>query len=286
MTKILIPTDFSVPAENAARFALSLAKELKTDVLLCNAFKVPSEAPMASQVAWPLMNYVDLKQDATTELDSLVKSLDSSCSETEDDYCPDLAYESGVGSVCEVVAELVEKEEVVMVVMGTAGAGSLTQWVLGSNSLEMIDKANVPLLLVPTEAAFKGIKRIAFATDLSTEDMISIQFVIKLAEMLNASLTIVHVTNKAVDPKGKLQNTIDAIGALINSVTVKYEYVWNMDVNSGLDWIVEEGDLDLMAMSHHRHNLLSKIFKGSHAKKLSRRIKIPLLVFSPEYKIR
>ena len=288
MKKILIPTDFSLPAENAAHYALALAKNLKADILLCNAFKVPSEAPTAPQVAWPLMDYKELKQEVTSELDSLVKLLsDQSCVVDEEEYCPHLAFESGVGSVCDVVSSLVKKGKAELVVMGMAGAGLLTQFILGSNAKEMIEKASVPLLLVPFEASFKNIRQIAFATDLKEEDLFAIKFIISMALPLNAQVTIVHITNKEVGPHSNVQRKIDAflqkIATDINFSGMKYEYVWNIDIDNGLDWIATQEELDVMAISHHHHNLLAKIFKGSHTQKLSRHTKIPLLVFPPQY---
>jgi len=288
MRKILVPTDFSVPAENAAHYALELAKKLKADVLLCNAFKVPADAPTATQVAWPLIGYTELKQNATSDLDSLVKSLsDPSCSVDEDEYCPDLAYESGVGNVCELVSSLVKREKIDLVVMGMAGAGALTQFVLGSNCKEMIEKANVPLLLIPFNVAFKNIGKIAFTTDLNTQDLVALQFLINLALPLNAQITIVHITNKEVDPHGGIQRKIDAfLNKLISDIkfsSVKYEYVWNIDIDNGLDWIAGQENLDLIALTHHRRNLLARMFKGSHTQKFSRHTKIPLLVFPPKY---
>jgi nucleotide-binding universal stress UspA family protein len=288
MKKFLIPTDFSLAAENAAHYALALAKKLKADIIVCNAFKVPSAAPTASQVAWPLMDYTALKQEVTNDLDSLVKLLsDSNSSVDDDEYCPKLAYESNVGDVCDVVASHVEKEKAELVIMGMAGAGGLTQFILGSNSKEMIEKATVPVLLVPFEAGFNKIRKIAFATDLNTEDIVPLQYIVNMALPLNAEITIVHITNKEVHPQSELQRKIDVflnkIRSDISLSGLKYQYVWNIEIDEGLSWITEHEDLDLMAITHHHHSLLARILKGSHTQKLSRHIKIPLLVFPPKY---
>lgn len=283
MKTILVPTDFSVPAENAARYAVALAKKIKADIVLFNAFKVPSEAPMAAQVAWPLIDYSEIKQDVTNDLDACVKLLSDPSCLVEEEYCPGLTYESSLGSVSEGINSIVKQKKIEMVVMGMSGANGLTQFILGSNSGAMIDKTSVPLLLVPFEAELKSIRKIAFATDLALSDITALKFLASLASPLNATLTIVHVTNKEVDPKGDIQKKIDAF---INSVAlnvkypgIKYEYVWNIYVDDGLNWIAEEDDLDMMAISHERHSLINKIFKGSHTHKLSRHTKIPLLVF-------
>lgn len=284
MKKILVPTDFSVPAENAARYALGLAKEMKADIIICNAFKVPTEAPMAAQVAWPLMNYAELQQEVTTELDSLVKSLSSqSCLAEEAEYCPDLTYESRVGSVFEVVSSMVRKEKIDLVVMGIAGANGFTQLILGSNTREMVERADFPVLLVPFEAGFKKIEKIVFASNLSKDELEPLQVLSGFAAELNAKIIIAHITNKEVDPDGKQQHEIDEffqqVIAEVNFPDIKYEYLWNVDVDNGLDWIAEEKNVDMVVLSHHQHHLLHRMFVGSHTQKLSRHIKVPLLVF-------
>lgn len=51
MKTILIPTDFSEAAVNAARYGLFLAQRLQADLQLIHAFKVPAEARAAAQSA-------------------------------------------------------------------------------------------------------------------------------------------------------------------------------------------------------------------------------------------
>ena len=161
MKKILVPTDFSAPAENAAHYAIALAKRAKAAVILCNAFKVPAEAPMAAQVAWPLLDYTDMQQYATSELDRQVEKLtDRSCENNADIYCPELSYQSAMGTVCEVVDFMVKEKQIDLVVMGMAGAGGLVQFILGSNSRAMIERLSYPVLFVPYEASFKKIRKI------------------------------------------------------------------------------------------------------------------------------
>ncbi|MNY22792.1 Universal stress protein family protein [compost metagenome] len=194
-----------------------------------------------------------------------------------------MSYESAKGDVCEVVSSMVSKRNIDLVVMGMAGAGSVTQFVLGSNSREMIEKAGFPLLLVPYEASFKKIRKIVFATDLSDDELKPLQALTRIAALLEAEIVIVHVTNKEVKPQEKLQQEIDEflrnVASRVNFSGIKYEYVWNIDVDNGLDWVSEQKDVDIIAMAHHRHHLLYRMFIGSHTQKLSRHTKIPLLIF-------
>lgn len=288
MKKLLIPTDFSLPAENAAKYALKLAEVVQTDIVVCHAFNVPAEAPMAAQVAWPLMDYEAMVHESITELDYLVQKLQHSLQNTGQ-YVPQIAFESDQGKVHEVIAQLVQKNNIDLVVMGMAGAGAVSQLVLGSNCRTMIGKATFPVLYIPFEASFKPIKTIAFATDLRLEDIPIIKGMLALFKPLSPQVRLIHITEKEVAPRSKTQLKVDVfleeLRKKIKQVSIVYEYVWNIDVDNGLDWITAQRDIDLIAIVHHPKGSIADIFTGSHTQKLSRKTKIPLLVFPKKWTI-
>lgn len=284
MKKILIPTDFSVPAENAAHYAIALAKATKAAIVLCNAFSVPVEAPMAAQMAWPLLDNADMQLLSTSELDKQVEKLTTHSRENEiDAYFPYLSYDSALGPVCDVVDMLVKERQIDLVVMGMAGAGGLVQFILGSNSRAMIERLSYPVLFVPYEASFKKIRKIAFATDLSPDDLKPLKFLIDLATSCDAVIVVMHITDyetqKKEEDQHKLEVFFDKVSTKINYPKIKYEYVWHTNLDYGLTWIAEQKDIDMIAVVHHHHGILDKIFNGSHTHKLSRRTQIPLMVF-------
>lgn len=283
MKKILIATDFSLPAENAAKYAVALAADYKASVLIFNAIRVPSDAPMASRIAWPLMDYEALKQQSDSQLDLLVRSLDSRTVDDNQDYfSQDVQFESHRGTLLEVTSLLVKNRNIDMVVMGIAGAGALTQLILGSNARLMIEKAVFPVLFIPFEANYKPIKTIAFATELNPEDIIAIKSILKLVPGKRVRFRIVHITEHEIEPKSTSQLQIDGfLGEIRKEITganIAYEYVWNIGVDEGLAWIAEQRGIDMIAIVHKYHSFLSRLFNGSHVQKLSRNTRIPLLV--------
>lgn len=64
MRTIIVPTDFSNPSKNAARFARNLAIWLKADLHLCHAYNIPVESPMMGEVLWTLPEIPYTKKDA------------------------------------------------------------------------------------------------------------------------------------------------------------------------------------------------------------------------------
>ncbi len=284
MKKILVPTDFSSAAKNAGHYAMHLAKEMKVDVKLCNAILVPAEAPMAERVAWPLADYSTLKQESEAELKSEVKSMDRlfDLESPDDFYHPKIDYITEVGRVKDVVTNLGHHQDISMVVMGMSGATGPGKFLMGGNSHALVEAAAFPILLIPKEARFKKIDKIAFATDLSDSDVEMIHLLAGFARIFDAEILIIHISDSSADHQPKDQPAIDIF---LNEVTNKvnyhkiyYKYIWNVDVDSGLDWLIAQGKISMLAMVHRNKSLFSKIFKGSHTQRIKNKVDIPLLV--------
>lgn len=288
MKNILVATDFSVPAENAAHYAIHLAKYLKANITLCNAYKVPSEAPMAAQVAWPLIDQEVMEAESTESLTQLVEKLSTKARSTEDIFCPELTFESKKGEVHHVVKEIVKKKKIDLVVMGMTGAGRIIQWALGSNSRAMIDYADFPVLYVPSSADFKTVRRIAFATDLSPDNLAPLQFLCNLAEQLDAEIIVYHIAGAELkrleEDNGIEQSFFKEVACKLDYKRIKYEQISHSDIQEGLRWIRNNEGIDIIAMVHRQHTWVDKLLNGSHTQKLSRSTQVPLLVFQPSEK--
>jgi nucleotide-binding universal stress UspA family protein len=282
MKTILVATDFSVPAENAAHYAIQLAKQIKANVTLCNAFKVPADAPMAAQVAWPLVNEEDMEHESDGSLTQLVEKLsNNTCN--PDSFCPEITFESDKGDVIQVIKEVVKRKPIDLVVMGMAGAGQLVQWALGSNSKTMIDEADFPVLFVPSVATFHGIKKIAFATTLSSDDLVPLQFLCALAKSIDAEIFVYHIASseskRVEEIEGIDQDFQENVVRKLEYKKINYQNIWHSNTHEGLRWIRNNEEVDIIAMVHRQHSLVDKLVNGSYVHKLSRFTNIPLLVF-------
>lgn len=285
MKTILIPTDLSPAADNAARYALRLATSLKTDVKLFNAVKVPAEAHMAAQVAWPLEDYQTIKTDVEHELRIFAERLLLELQEQNDlhtMYSPNITYCCGVGPVPDAVRSLTSDHAIGMIAMGTHATNGLTRFFAGSTSRDMIDKTDVPLLLIPSTARFKPLKTIAFATDLSADDVVKIHSLASLARVFNAEILLVHVMDGETRHKGYQQKISDFLSHVCDTANyphIYYRDVKEKEVDLGLTWLLEHRDIDILAMVHRKHDLLDRLFDQSHTQHMARNTDMPLLVF-------
>lgn len=284
MKKLLIATDFSTPAENAARYAWHLAKGIKANVELFSAYKIPADATMAAQVAWPLQDYQSLQDETITELKILADKLGApdEYAPVPGTFVPAVGCASDVGGLADVISSEVAKEKACMVVMGMSGNGTLSRFFLGSNSHDLINNAVFPLLLVPSHAHFKGIKKIALATDLSECDTTVIQALATLAKHFDAEILLVYVLEhsyEADEQQKKVQSFINEVVCKVNCNKIYYRPIESQNVEQGLAWLTNNGQVDMLAMVHRKHKWLQRFLDESYTQKLARRIEMPLLVF-------
>jgi len=289
MKTILVATDFSPAADNAANFALHLAKGAGTGLKLCSAFNAPIETPMEAQLDWPPADYDSLKTKTTENLRLLSEKLTKVELEGADtrNSMPGIEFISELGPVYEVITKIVKDQELSFVVMGLRGAGIVSRAVFGSNTHDMIEKASFPVLIVPANAKFSGLIKIAFATDLSHTDINVLQSLSGLARQFNAEIFVAHVTNEKFEDyqhQHKVNSFLNDITNKINYPKIYFRRVKSMDIEHGLGWLSVYGQIDLLVMVHRKHNVLDEVFEGSHTQKLARHIQIPLLVFPSDYK--
>jgi len=282
MKTLLISTDFSDNATNAAVYGYKLAKQIKADVTLCNSVIVPAEIPQSGTIVWPLEEYDTLVNNSTDELKNLKERLESDGD--QGDFKPGVTYVNQPGLVTDVINGIAAKQDVGMVVMGTHGHNGLSQLILGNHARNMIDTTTRPLLLLPPQAQFGPIKKIAFAVDFADpdKDLEAVYKLIPFARHLNAEILLTHIYNEKHHPadfKDRVEKFMVEISNKANFPHIYYRVIKNYQVEDGLDFICWHGHIDMLAMVHRPHNFFDKLLKGSHTQKIAGRINIPLLVF-------
>jgi len=123
MKTIFVPTDFSVAAENAAQYALAIARATGARVKLFNVFMVAAASPLAPQLAWPLYDYDAIVESTNAELNKLANKLTNQ----DDTRAVDVltGCENSAGNVAEMISDKAVDERACLVVMGTSGAGDV-----------------------------------------------------------------------------------------------------------------------------------------------------------------
>ena len=77
--------------------------------------------------------------------------------------------------------------------MGTQGESRLEEILFGSTTVEVMKQCSCPVLAIPPNSSFYGIKEIVYASDLVEKDIEVISHVCDLAEFFDAEVVVFHV---------------------------------------------------------------------------------------------
>jgi len=282
MKTILFPTDFSENAKHAIRYGYYLSRQIKADIVLCNAVIIPAEAPQAGLVVWPMEESDTLLKDSTAELVKLKSFIEKS--RNKSGFQPAIRFTNQSGILTDVVNQIIADEKIDLVIIGTHGSSGLTTLLLGNHSRSMIDGVNSPLLLIPPAAKLSPVKKIAFATDFKNpeEDIKSIAALAELAKPLNAEILLTHIyenEDKSPEFEQWIKQFVRELPAKIDFSKIRYTMYKSNGAQSGLEWLCDNGDIDILAMMHRSHTFIDSVFRGSQTQKIAGQIPIPLLVF-------
>jgi nucleotide-binding universal stress UspA family protein len=285
MKKILVATDFSPAAENAARYALHLAYYLQVNIELLHTFEVPVIASEVGAFNWSSEDYENLKGFKIGQLSDLTSKLDKEDREVRPDFpwIPQISYSCEEVEVFKTIGQHTGSKDTYFLTMGASSKSGIKRFFFGSKVLSAVHKTGLPVLIVPPMANFKKINKIAFATDFSGNDLEILHALSGLARPFNAEILIAHVTegNVMSAPQQKnIESFLKEVTAKANYPKIYYRHLSGMNVEEGLTWLIDHGHIDLLSMVHRPHDLFDQIFNGSHTMKMAEHTSLPMLIFT------
>ena len=268
MKTILIATDFSPAALNAANYAADMALAINADILLLHVYQIPVvylEVPVA-------VNEESIMQDAEKEILKLEKELIRKTGgklnmETEvrmGIFFPELK------SVCEHVKPYT-------VVMGSQGKTAAERLLFGSDAVNAMKHLMWPLITVPPEATFSAVKKIGLACDFAKAvDTTSLDEIKMLVNDFNAELYVLNTGEKDVfNPEIVFES--DVLEEILKPLKPNYHLINNQNTDENIMDFAEKNHIDLLVVLPKRHNLLNKLIHKSHTKQLVLHSHVPVM---------
>ena len=282
MKNILFPTDFSQTADNAFVYALHLAKSLGADLHVLHTYSMPIVSGLgveSSEVIQQVYENVELTsfekfKDKATELRKIAEK------EGTADVKLSFAFEEG--DLIMNILEIISKEKVDLVVMGTNGASGLEKKFFGSNTVNTIRSIDIPILSVPHQAKFKGITKIGFTTIFKDSDKKPLAEVLKIAEKFDARVRCLKVAKDMSDVTIEL--TVRDWKRDFNSDRLKFiiREAGEQPLEEHISEFIHDLNLSFLAIVKRNQSFFERIFSSSLSKKLSYNLDIPLLIIKEE----
>ena len=166
MKKILFPTDFSIKAENAFLYALQIAKKFGASITTIHTYNIPVLTSDASIGTSMYESMAEGREEFEfSEYKAFTKKMHK-IAENEELTDVEVNHILEQGFAVDEILEFSKTENADLIVMGTSGARGLKEVLWGSNSGTIVENAKCNVLVVPEVAAYKDIKKIAYATNL------------------------------------------------------------------------------------------------------------------------
>ncbi len=273
MKTIIVPTDFSATAYNAARYAMGLAAQMGTArILLYHAYElivpipdVPTSIPMVDPnelKAASLEGLEHMKQDLLPILPGGVE----------------LDYRADNNLLAASIEELSKEEKADLIIMGTTGGSQLEEILIGSNTIDVVKHTSCPVMIIPSNVSFQPVKRIVFACDFKKVGTGTPIYPLK--RLLNVFQGELHVLNIDKEGKGLASDTPEAsllLDTLLEGLHPKYHFIDHSNVVQGIMEFADKEKADLIITIPRKHGLFESIFKRSRTAQLAFHTHIPML---------
>lgn len=280
MKTILVPTDFSRGATHAAESASWLAEQLRTQLLLWNC--APRVPVMPGYLGGPTFaEAVAGTVESRDRFGELTEELADFMTNSGGEYRPQLATRYSEGSFRDGLTQLLHEDTFELIVIGAPSGCAVEHIFTGSHTLQVIEAANCPVLIVPSRAALNQLEKVVFATDHEPGDLAAIGYLSELSRLLKFAIEVVHIVLNGTDsyePEQKETSFKEQLAKLKNA-RITCKELRGKEVVGRLNRVGKQTGADLLAMSHHHYSFFKKLFSQSKVERELAHQKIPLLVF-------
>lgn len=283
MKTILVLTDFSTKAKNAAKIALEIAVKVDAEVLLYHTFYFPPELPSETGIYPYHEVYTSIEKENMIKLNELATELKAKTQQIPGYEQTVIRFKAGSGNLSDNLAVLNKKKKIWMIVMGEKSkVGELSRFIFGSSISEVIDKGIAPVLLIPEKTKELFFKQIACATELNSAERKGIRYIQKIAKIWNSKVVFTHVHQDTLSLDEKLThyNNFKKLVSGIDFSELNYLDLNGDEIKPTLSRYVSKEQVDLMVLFHKKRSFIGQLLHNSVSKEMSNYHRVPLLILN------
>ena len=284
---ILIPVDFSEYSLQACEIGFRYAHRMGAVVKLMNAYfspYFPSATPLGDSLVYQINEddvVQNLYQYAETEMEGLAAQIRE---QIESGSWPNVPFET-------VLREGLPEEEIhayskecrpMLIVMGTRGKNQKEEDLIGSVTGEVIENNRVPILAIPEAMPFHDVadvKQIAFATSFRQCDLVAFDEFMELIKPYDCQIHLFNISTSHNEwNEIRLTGVREYFKKQYPDAQIDCTVLDDGDLLLAVEKFVRDKQIDVIALSTYRRNLLARLFNPSIARKMLFHTDTPLLI--------
>lgn len=273
LKKILLLTDFSDVANNAALYASNISKKTNSEVEILHIINTPVDwvkHPLEKEKLYP-----ETKAEigrAKSKLSAMVREFKLQGIEAADN----LIYNVGA----EDLPHYIKKEKYDLIIMGSHGSKGIKEYVIGSNAQKVIRACQVPVLVVKTPPARESIDRIVMASTFEENQKPFFNQLFDYASDWGADVSLLYInTPYHFKESEEIENMLATFCSDGQGIKCSKEHVDALNEERGIQFFMNKSNADLFAIATSGKSRLARMISPSLSEAVVNHLDIPVLVF-------
>jgi len=276
MKKILLPTDFSKNALNAARYALDLYKEEHCFFYIFHVFHAVGYS-LDSMLMVPEpgeLTYEAAREQSEEGLERFLGMLKVHAENPGHQFETISTYNSLVEGVKNQIAQ----KDIDLVIMGTRGATDTERVLFGTNAVHVMeDIRDCPVLVIPSGYRFQPPQEIVFPTDFKISyKSRELKYLLEFAAAHQANVQVLYI-DKNSGLSREQKDRMKLLEEILQETSHEYHTLQASKVARGIGAFVSERRCDMIVFMNPKHSFLEKLLSRPLVKELGYHYQIPIL---------
>ncbi|WP_103069434.1 universal stress protein [Aquimarina sediminis] len=277
MKKILVPTDFSNNAYSALFYATRLFQDQACQFYILNTFEVDTPT-LTSRIDTEKGEKL-YKRLSNESQEKLTETYHSIVRDSED-FKHTFETISVSKKLTDTINKTIKSKKIDLVVMGTKGASGAKEILIGSNTVQVIEKIkDCPILAVPDEFDFKKPTEIGFATDFkSLYNPEELKPLLEIATAFSSNIRVMHIHEEEKLDEMQEYN-LESLKENFKQLNYCIHWIPRFAQKAKLiNEFIDKMNIDMLCMSYYKHGLMESITREPVIKKIGFHLSVPFLV--------
>jgi nucleotide-binding universal stress UspA family protein len=277
MKSILLPTDFSNNSINAITYAHEMFQGERCEFYLLNvqmASSFVSDDLMTLEPSTTI--YQNLVETAKKAILKIVTNVKKKYKADNHIYHTIVDYDN----FTDAINQIVQTKNICLIIMGTKGATGAEKVLFGSNTVKVIQRNECPVLAVPKNCKFSGLKKIAFTSNYFTRyKKEELKPLITLGKKFKSKINVLHITGGEHLTESQ-ENNRAFLDECFSNLNHEFINLANTDLFKTVENYIQYNDIDLLAMMSRKHSFLERLFTRHNVETFAFNLTIPFLVMT------
>lgn len=190
------------------------------------------------------------------------------------------------GMIKDKIIQTADVRNADLIVMGTHGAGSWRDVIIGTNTADVIQSSDIPVIAVPGSYKNFRFSKIAFATTFAEYDFQTLFRTTELFKSYSSEIFVVHVDSKS-EGDSLLKQKLEFAGMVKSGITydnIRFETINDSHTETALLNFIKSNNIDIVVTSARKRNIFEKFTDRSLSRQMAFHTSVPLLVYHSENK--